>query len=123
VSALAKKKASTTAGGGENKPMKKADAVREIMASGVNDIKEIQRQVKDKYGIDVAYNNIYVLLKKGTSKSSGKGGRGGRRKAAAASIQDTKLGAFASALSFIRAAGGIEQAKSVLQTIEEIKSL
>ena len=109
------KKAAETTG---EKPMKKSTAVREIMATGVTDIKEIQRLVQEKYGLEVGYQNVYTLLKAG-----GKSGGAKKSTAKKASGADAQLDTLAAGVQFIKSAGGIEQAKAVLRTIEDIRSI
>ena len=111
---VAKKAAATT---GE-KPMKKSTAVREIMATGVTNIKEIQRQVKEKYGLEVGYQNVYTLLRAGGAKKNT-----AKKPAMKASGSGAQLDALSAGVQFIKSAGGIEQAKAVLRTIEDIRSI
>lgn len=114
---MAKKKAVAKAPAvTSEKPMKKSAAVRAIMATGVREVKAIQQLAMQKYGLDIGYQSVYGLLK--PSKAAGK------KKTAAASTNGAgNVSVFAAGVQFIRAAGGIEQAKAVLQTIEDIRSL
>ena len=113
------KKAAETTG---EKPMKKSTAVREIMATGVTDIKEIQRQVQEKYGLEVGYQNVYMLLKSGGKSGSAQKSTA-KKPAMKANGADAQLDTLAAGVQFIKSAGGIEQAKAVLRTIEDIRSI
>ncbi len=118
---MAKKKAVSKAPATTSeKPMKKTAAVRAIMATGVKELKEIQRLAKQKYGLEIGYQTVYGLLK--PSKSAGS--KTAKKKVATASANGAgNVTVFTAGVEFIRAAGGIEQAKAVLQTIEDIRSL
>jgi len=59
--------------------------------------------------------------KKARRRSRGLAMRGTARRTSAPA--DSSFGAFGAALEFVKAAGGIEAAKSVLATIEEISSV
>ncbi len=121
---MAKKKAVSKAPAANNdKPMTKSAAVRAIIGTGVKEIKEIQRLAKQKYGLDIGYQTVYGLLKPSKS-SKAKGSKTAKKKVPAASANGAgNVTVFAAGVQFIRAAGGIEQAKAVLQTIEDIRSL
>lgn len=120
---MAKKKAIKKAAEATvEKPMRKSTAVREVMATGVTDIKEIQRQVQDKYGLEVGYQNVYMLLKSG-GKSGGVKKMAAKTLAMTASGSGPQLDTLAAGVQFIKSAGGIEQAKAVLRTIEDIRSI
>lgn len=99
---MAKKKAvkKAPAASGE-KPMKKSTAVRAIMATGVKDIKEIQQQAKEKYGLEIAYQNVYTLLKAG-GKSGGTKKSASRKAKTKSNVADSQLGALAAACSLSR---------------------
>lgn len=120
---MAKKKAvKKSAEATAEKPMKKSTAVREIMATGITDIKEIQRQVQEKYGLEVGYQNVYMLLKSG-GKPGGAKKSTTKKPAVKGTKSDTPLDTLAAGVQFIKSAGGIEEAKAVLRTIEDIRSI
>ena len=118
---MAKKKAAQKAPAAtSDKPMTKSAAVRAIIGTGVKELKEIQRLAKQKYGLEIGYQTVYGLLK----PSKAAGSKTAKKKVATASANGAgNVAVFAVGVQFIQAAGGIEQAKAVLQTIEDIRGL
>jgi hypothetical protein len=69
----------------------------------------------------LAVNAQYVSTIKSNAKAKGRKGRVVRRKKPSGRAARNGLGPVGAALEFIRAAGGLEQAKHALQTVEEIR--
>lgn len=96
----------------------KSQAIRDALeASPDKSPSDIAEDLKAK-GLDV--NAQYVSTIKSNAKAKGRKRRVvKRRKPARAQLNG--LGPVGAALEFIRAVGGLEQAKHALQTVEEIR--
>jgi arginine repressor len=106
----------------------KSQAIREALQSNPDaSPKEIAEKVQAQgFKVTPAYVSI---VKYNQSKSSGAKGRkvrvkrSGQRAGGSSSEGSHTVGnSLQSALEFIRACGGLEQAKSVLATVEQIRS-
>ncbi|QDT55517.1 hypothetical protein Pan44_35610 [Caulifigura coniformis] len=101
----------------------KSQAIREALQANPDaSPKEVAEKVNEQgFKVTPAYVSI---VKYNLSKSSGKGRKvrvkKASRSAAGGGIIDN---GFTAALSFIQACGGLEQAKSVLATVEKLKAV
>jgi hypothetical protein len=96
----------------------KSQAIRDaLQAHPDKSPSEIAEDLKAK-GLNV--NAQYVSTIKSNAKAKGRKGRVVRRKKPGSRAGYNGLGSMGAALEFIRAAGGLEQAKHALQTVEEI---
>jgi hypothetical protein len=94
----------------------KSQAIRDALAAHPDKSpSEIAEELKAK-GLDV--NAQYVSTIKSNAKAKGRRSKLVRR---GRGLVRNGLGPMGAALVFIRAAGGLEQAKHALQTVEEIR--
>jgi hypothetical protein len=97
----------------------KSQAIRDaLQANPDKSPSEIAEDLKAK-GLDV--NAQYVSTIKSNSKAKGRRRKVVTRRKSAARAVRNGLGPVGAALEFIRAAGGLEEAKHALQTVEEIR--
>lgn len=102
----------------KNEGVNKSQAIRDaLQAHPDKSPLEIAEALKAK-GLDV--NAQYVSTIKSNAKAKGRKTKIVRRKPMGRALRNG-LGPFGAALEFIRAAGGLEQAKQALRTIEEIQ--
>lgn len=96
----------------------KSQAIRDALQSDPKKSpSEIAEQLKAK-GLNV--NAQYVSTIKSNAKAHAKRRNSVRRMKPSARATGNGLGPFGAALAFIRAAGGLEEAKQTLQTVAEI---
>ena len=94
----------------------KSQAIRDALAAHPGKSpSEIAEDLKGK-GLNV--NAQYVSTIKSNAKAKGRRTKLVRRRKG---MGQNGLGSMGAALEFIRAAGGLEQAKHALQTVEEIR--
>lgn len=97
----------------------KSQAIRDaLLAHPDRSPSEIAEELKAK-GLDVSAQ--YVSTIKSNSKLKGRKRKVVTRRMPAARAARNGLGPVGAALEFIRAAGGLEEAKHALQTVEEIR--
>jgi hypothetical protein len=97
----------------------KSQAIRDALEAHPNKSPlEIAEDLKAK-GLNV--NAQYVSTIKSNAKSKGRKKRIAKRGRPAGRASRNGLGPVGAALEFIRAAGGLEEAKHALQTVEEIR--
>jgi hypothetical protein len=107
----------------------KAAIIKELIAAGKSN-KEIHAEVAAR-GIKISPNYVSVV-----KSGMGLTRKRRKRKGAKANVERTTSGSagpntnslgpangFAAAISFCRSVGGIKQAKKLIETLEEIKSL
>jgi hypothetical protein len=98
----------------------KSQAIRDALAAHPDrSPSEIAEDLKAK-GLDV--NAQYVSTIKSNAKAKGRKRRVVKRRKPGARAARNGLGPVQAALELIRAAGGLEEAKHALQTVEEIRS-
>ena len=121
---MAKKKARGKRGFNQSK------AIRELIDEGIRETGDIQKEMMTRHGVEAKHGLIgnvktnYVGKKKTakkatTKRTKAKKARGRAPRAAAAGSPDS----LNAAVDFVKAAGGLEQARSALKRIEEIKKL
>jgi hypothetical protein len=99
----------------------KSALIRQAMDQGIVSPREISAHLKDQHGIEVT--PAYVsTIKSNMKRKGGKTSkvRGTRVRKAAAQMSDNGL---TSGIEFIRAVGGLENARKALDLIEEIKRM
>lgn len=99
----------------------KSELIRQAMDAGINSPREISVYLKDQHGIEAT--PAYVsTIKSNMKRKSGTTSKvkGPRVRKAAAQMSDNGL---TSGIEFIRAVGGLENARKALDLIEEIKRM
>jgi hypothetical protein len=99
----------------------KSELIRQAMDQGINSPREISAHLKEQHGLDVT--PAYVsTIKSNMKRKSGQPSkvRSPRVRKAAAQMSDNGL---TSGIEFIRAVGGLENARKALDLIEEIKRM
>ena len=93
----------------------KSEAIREAMAAGAKDVKEVQAAVKEKHGIDLAYQLTYQVMNAGKKPKA--------KKKSASNRSTNILGSFGAGVKFVQAAGGLDNAKAILGAIEQVRGM
>ena len=100
---------------GKKKPVQqqstitKTGAIKEFLRAGVESPTEISKQVQEKYGLDIAPNYVSTI------KNQLKSRKPAKKKASATGLD--------AAIEFCEGVGGVDAAKSLLDTIERIRKL
>lgn len=103
----------------KTEPVNKSQAIRDALAAHPDKSpSEIAEALKAK-GMDV--NAQYVSTIRSNAKAKGRKNKFVKRRKPSARASHNGLGPLGAALEFIRAAGGLEEAKHALQTVEEIR--
>jgi hypothetical protein len=93
----------------------KSAAIREAMAAGAKDVKAVQEAVKEKHGLDLAYQLTYQVMNKGKKPKA--------KKKAASNGATNIYGSFGAGVKFVQAAGGLDNAKAILGAIEQVRGM
>lgn len=100
----------------------KSELIRQAMDQGIDSPREIAVHLKDQHGIEVTPAYVSTIKSNMKRKSAGSTSkvRGTRVRKAASQMSDSGL---TSGIEFIRAVGGLENARKALDLIEEIKRM
>ena len=90
--------------------MSKMEAIQRVLAKGIESPTEIVKQVKQEFGMDV--HPVYVSNVKAHTKSRH-----------ASKTKTAKGDGLEAAIQFCEGVGGVDAAKTLLETIERIRKL
>ena len=103
----------------KKRKVNKTALIKELLGKGLSN-KEVVAEAKTQ---GITLSPIYVSNIKGKMGKAAAPSNGKARAARGMHTSNGSLGTLRAAVEFVRAAGGIEQAKEALATVEEIRQL
>ena len=97
-------------------------AIREVLDSGTVKPIDVVAKVKEKFGIDVTTGLIGAVKQKHLTKGKGKRGpKAGPKKRGGGDTGGNGLAVIESAATFVEVAGGLENAKRLLEAFARVQ--